>query len=305
MRIIKIIIKTILTFLAITNLFLLFVMNYELPKKWTEKFPVLSFLEKKETEQEQVIEEEKEAWIKIPMNSIKYNGTGTLDLLKGIYIVNKDGTIVKDAVIKTAIQPTSNRNEKKIIYTSTQNNTKLTGERTLSLGNNYTGPSITVTGKIPFCQEEDRNYTDTIVNSGVISAENGFKKDITDKINISLKRYDASEEEAILTATVTNEFGDSYSVDIQAPMNKTGIVLRLKTGHITIPYNSKFSIKDYVEDCYGPEGDLTGNLTYSGDINTSVPGEYVLSVYTSYNGEQSIHRELKVNVEEPEEENPN
>ena len=138
-------------------------------------------------------------------------------------------------------------------------------------------------------------------HSGAVSAEDGFGKDITSRIKTKLKRYDASVEEATITLTVTNRYKDTYTTEVQVPMNATGIVLTLKTDHAEVEYGSEFTSLVYVDACYDREGnDLTDRIVREGEVSTWTPGTYPISLYTTdYEGTRSITRHMTITVLDP------
>lgn len=308
------IIKILVSLAALLNLAALFVFDYQIPAQWhlSERLH-MPFLARFETVQTEFIIQESESElqqsgirIEVPAGSIIYNGTGELDLMNNVYVVNADGTSAGDIPVKTEISAGNGRREKVVTYTAvTPDGEVLTATRSLSLGNRYTGPSIKIQGNMPWCPEGGADdYAQTLIDSGAVIAEDGFENDITSDIETSLKRYDASLEEATITITVTNRYQDSYSTEVQVPMNATGIVLILTGERAEVEYGSTFSSLPYVQECYDIEGnDLRDNVVREGDVDTYTPGDYEITVYTTDSeGTRSIVRHMTITVLEPPEE---
>ncbi len=308
------IIKTLISLAAILNLAALFLFDYQIPAQWhlSEKLH-MPFLARFETMQTEFAVEESETevrqsgiHIEVPAGSIIYNGTGELDLMNNVYVVNADGTSAGDIAVKTQISAGNGRREKIVTYTATTpDGDALTATRALSLGNRYTGPSIKIQGNMPWCPEGGADdYVNTLIDSGAVIAEDGFGNDITSSIKTKLKRYDASVEEATITVSVTNRYQDTYSTEAQVPMNTTGIVLIMTGDKAEVEYGSSFSSLPFVEECYDKDGnDLTDNLVREGDVDTYTPGDYDISIYTSDSeGTRSIVRHMTITVLEPTEE---
>ena len=313
-RVITNILKILISLAAILNLAALFVFDYRIPGEWQLSQRLhMPFLARYETAQTDFVLPESESpesevppsgiRIEVPAGSIMYNGSGQLDLLSGVFVVNPDGTNAGDIEIKARISAGSSRREKIVTYTAvTPAGETLTATRGLSLGTRYTGPSITVLGSMPYCPEGGaKGYADTLKTSGAVSAEDGFGKDITSRIKTKLKRYDASVEEATITLTVTNRYKDTYTTEVQVPMNATGIVLTLKTDHAEVEYGSEFTSLVYVDACYDREGnDLTDRIVREGEVSTWTPGTYPISLYTTdYEGTRSITRHMTITVLDP------
>ncbi len=308
------IVKILISLAAMLNLVALFLFDYQIPAQWhlSEKLH-MPFLSRFETVQTEFVIEESETegkqsgiHIEVPAGSIIYNGTGELDLMNNVYVVNADGTSAGNIPIKTQISAGNGRREKIVTYTATTpDGEELTATRGLSLGNRYTGPSIKIQDNMPWCPEDGAdNYAKTLIDSGIVLAEDGFGNDITSSIESRLKRYDASQEEATITLSVTNRYQDTYSTEVQVPMNATGIVLIMVGDKAEVEYGSSFSALPYVEECYDIEGnDLTDNVVREGDVDTYTPGDYEISVYTSDSeGTRSIVRHMTITVQEPPEE---
>ena len=308
------IIKILVSLAALLNLAALFLFDYQIPAQWhmSERLH-MPFLARFETTQTEFIIQEPETelqqsgiHIEVPAGSIIYNGTGELDLMNNVYVVNADGTSAGDIPVKTEISAGNGRREKIVTYTATTPDGEvLTATRGLSLGNRYTGPSIKIQGNMPWCPEGGADdYAQTLIDSGAIIAEDGFENDITSRIKTRLKRYDASVEEATITIFVTNRYQDSYSTEVQVPMNTTGIVLILTGEKAEVEYGSSFSALPYVQECYDIEGnDLRDNVVREGDVDTYTPGNYEIIVYTTDSeGTRSIVRHMTITVLEPPEE---
>lgn len=296
------ILKTIIGIAAFVNLVALFVFQYKTPS-WlggsgdAEDAPFVTEAE----------EETDGIYLDVPSGPINYSGSGALSLLDGLYALNADGTVAEGVEIETTISEGTSRREKVVTYTAhTPSGNVLTAERMLYLGNRYTGPSISILGNMPFCYEgEAAEYADLLRENELVSADDGFGNDITDDITTSLKSYDASTEEAVITISAANQFGDVFATDVSVSMNRTGVVLTLVTDAVTITQGESFDGTDYVKDCFDADGySLFKSISEDGDVDTDTPGEYVLTLYCrDGDGVYSIERTLTVTVEPaPEEE---
>ena len=303
---------------AIANLAALFIFQYQFPESWNLPFG-LSTAKQEQTETEDPFltdgltgnpDEPVDEGIRleIPTAPVSYNGTGRLDMMSNVYVINADGTSANGIEVETSISEGSSRREKVITYTAvTPGGQTLTAERILNLGNRYTGPSINILGTLPFCAEgEAANYSMKLLEAGVIQADDGFDEDITESVVSSLKRYNAAEEEATILLSVTNMFNDTYETEVIVPMNSTGIVLTMSAKYATIQVGETFSALDYVDQCYDAEGNsLLNRVVREGDVNNTTPGEYPVTVYcTDAQGTKSIVRSMTVIVEQPPEETP-
>lgn len=244
----------------------------------------------------------------VPMNSLKYNGNGVFDPLKDVYVVDEKGVLVDSAEISYSIHSPlkDNLREKIIEYEADVNGETLYGKRNLSLGIEYSGPSIFVKQMLPYCKEGEINtYLDKLKNDDYLEVLDGFGKSILDDITVALKRYDRGEELATVTISVTNVYQDSISVDYQIPMNSSGIVLLLLNNKAVVRNGSSFNVKTYVDQCYYEtevDGETTvtsllGNVYYEGSVDTSTTGKYNITVFTrNAEGVVSIGRKLEVMV---------
>lgn len=315
--------KIIIGAAAVANLAALFLFEYDLPVSWKlPAFPFGSFREtevtvERTTEGDQPQEEDEgdqqgtgtetsgsSMRIEVPSSPINYNGSGELDLMTGVYVLNADGTAATGVQVTTDISEGTSRREKTITYSAeTPNGDVLTATRNLYLGSRYTGPSINILKALPYCLEgEAEAYAKKLVEGEYISAENGFNEDISDQVTSTLKSYNAGREEATITLSVTNEFKDSSSTEVSISMNATGVILKLTDDHVTIHVGDYFSSWNYLKECHDAEGnDLTERVQRDGEVDVNTPGEYTCEVYCSdENGVMSKRQTLVVTVAEPE-----
>lgn len=243
--------------------------------------------------------------LSVPPGSMKYNGSGMFDPLKGVHVVDSSGHLAEDIGITYTVNPSPNGNmrDKTIVYEAVSPDGVLTAERSLSLGLDYLGPSVSVTGALPFCREgEISSYAKKLIDSGSVQVLDGFGGDITTELEVFLKRYDKSDESAAVTISASNVFGDMAQAVYQAPMNDTGFVLTLLNTRAVILPDSSFNVKDYVDRCFmededGTAFDLTGNVRYDGSVDTHTEDSYDILVYAvSPDGLVSVKRPLEVIV---------
>ncbi len=315
--------KIIIGAAAVANLAALFLFEYDLPVSWKlPAFPFGNFREtevtvERTTEGDQPQEEDEgdqqgtgteaagsSMRIEVPSSPINYNGSGELDLMTGVYVLNADGTAATGVQVTTDISEGTSRREKTITYSAeTPAGDVLTATRNLYLGSRYTGPSINILKALPYCLEgEAEAYAQKLVEGEYISAENGFNEDISDRVTSTLKSYNAGREEATITLSVTNEFKDSTSTEVSISMNATGVILKLTDDHVTIHVGDYFSSWNYLKECHDAEGnDLTERVQRDGEVDVNTPGEYTCEVYCcDENGVMSKRQTLVVTVAEPE-----
>ena len=314
------ILRIIIAAAALANLAALFLFEYRFPQNWHLPFgrgpeqvaetelPLALLETEAETETEE-IQSSSGIRLDVPSAPVSYNGSGRLDLMSGVYVVNPDGTSARDVQVYTSISEGNSRREKIITYTAnTPEGETLTATRLLNLGSRYTGPSINVLGNMPWCPEgEAESYAQKLISGKLIAADDGFGNDMTAQVTSSLKRYDASREEAAITLRVQNTFNDVYETEVQVPMNTTGIVFTLTSDRATCEYGVRFSALPYVDICVDAEGNsLIDYVVREGDVDSYTPGEYHCIVYcTDADGNRSITREMTVTVEQPPEEEEN
>ena len=242
--------------------------------------------------------------IEVPSSPINYNGSGDLDLMTGVYVLNADGTAATGIDVTTEISEGTSRREKTITYSAkAPGGETITATRNLYLGSRYTGPTINILQALPYCLEgEAEQYAGKLVGDGIVSAENGFNRDITKQVTSKLKSYNAGREEATITLSVVNEFKDTFSTDVSVSMNATGVILKLTEDHVTLQVGDYFTSYNYLKECHDAEGkDLKERVVREGEVDTSTPGEYTCEVYcTDENGTMSKRQTLVVTVVEPE-----
>lgn len=294
--------KFLIALAAIANLVMLFVFDYKLPDSIWQKVSFLPFGEhmmETEPATEQIPLE-----IIVPTSPITYNGSGALDLLEGVYLVNADGSRNNDITVSTAISAGNSRLDKVIEYSAvTEDGFTATASRKLNLGRQYIGPSITVIqdAEMPDLDEDTKAnaYVKEMRKADIFQAQDGFGNDITSSVKGSIAPYGEDDETAEITLSVENKYGDSFSTEVSVPLgSSTGVVMKLKTKQVTVNVGDYFNFYDYIADCHDANGnELYYSISVNGYVDTYTPGEYTLEIscWDDY-GVQSPIKKLTVTV---------
>lgn len=292
-RIIFGIFKLLVVVLAVGNLAALFLFDYKIPD-------FLKSLEKEAAEESEVSEQEEAGpgySIQMDSDTLTYNGTGTLDLLKGVSLVASDGT-VSDADIFAHIKTGDSVSQKIINYTADTDQGQVTASRTLKL-QNYNGPSIQLPDTLPQVEDEQLDSIMTIMPSdGSFRADDGYGNDITGAVTASYTIDENDSSVVHYVFTVTNSYNDTVSAAADLSLTRTKPVITLKEYAVTIPLNSSFSALSYVATAEDVDGSsLFTRIQIQGTVNTAQAGDYILTYFvTSPSGVTSATKELKVTV---------
>ena len=308
-RILRFGIRGLIAIVAVVNLVLLFVFNYNLPDSLQAKVDRIVYGGRRHAteflpsgEEAPVVEELVNASLIVPSQAINYMG-GNLDLTAGIYALYDNGIRVDDLDIEAEIEEGNTRLDKVVNYSTVlSDGQQLTGTRTIRIGSRYTGPTLTVTGDIPSATPDDnlKAIVQEAIANGNVYAEDGFGNDITTQVQGRLDRRRNEDGESVYTFILfaRNAVGDAAEVVIGDELNTSGVVMKLTTYDLTLSAGTPFWYLDYVADCHDSHGnDLHRSIHVNGSVNSYVVGDYELQYYcVDANGVSSPVRTLKVHI---------
>lgn len=287
------IIKNILIALAIINLVLLFVFQYELPSFFQHK------LDERKEATTSTVQVDRSLSIHFPEEDFIYDGSEDLDLTDGVTITDDAGTEVV-AELYASVSAGDNTDQKIVTYTAndTQGNT-VTATRTLTL-QNYKGPSITIDSTPPTITDTQLNEILTIFQDNTaVQAFDGFDKDITSALTSSYTFTDETASEIEVTFSVTNMFEESAEETIVLPIKRTKPLIVLNQTSVTVPRSGSFDPISYVASATNEEAkDLKDMIVLEGEVDLQTAGTYTLT-YTlqDTDQEQADPVTLEVTVE--------
>ncbi|MCI5530450.1 MAG: DUF5011 domain-containing protein [Blautia sp.] len=236
--------------------------------------------------------------IQVDSDSLTYDGTGTLDLLKGVSLTGPEG-IVSDAEIFAHIKTGDSLKKKVIEYTADTEQGQVTASRSLILSR-YSGPSIQLPDTLPQIGDDQLDsIMDVMPSDGSFHADDGYGNDITSSVKASYTADSSDSSVVHVIFTVTNSYNDTVSEAADLHMIHTKPFVILNESAVTVPLNSGFDPMSYVvfaEDVDGTS--LISNLQVQGTVNTAAAGDYALTYQvTSSNGTVSDPKILKVTVQ--------
>lgn len=295
-------IKTAVCVVALVNLAVLFLFQYELPSLFTSKAKetgdsAAAESESDTTEPEPDAEEAGYTFSFDP-DPLTYDGTTELDLLSGVSLTDPNGNAV-DTLIFTNIRTADAITAKTIEYFAETEDGRVSATRGLQLAN-YSGPSITLPETLPEIDESMLNSVlSAMPTDGTFRADDGFGNDITASITYEYTQNEASPNLIHYTFTITNKLNDSVSAEADLTLGAPKPVITLTTDAVTIPVNTYFNPISYVASAVDVDGSsIFERIIVNGDINTGVPGTYVLE-YMSFSpdGTRSLPKTLTVTVQ--------
>ena len=267
------IIKYVLTILAIINLILLFGFHYEIPTVIKDKF-----FNEDEQSLIKTPEEKDPINISFDTDTLNYDGTISLNLLDGVNVTDKDGNPLELTVYST-ITSTEEPTTKKITYSvKDEDGNSAMEERKLIL-TNYYGPALSVSQPYPVIYDTELKYIpQTFADNGLLSANDGYGKNITDAIQCDYQVTNDVATEVEVSFSVTNHFDDTVTETILLPIERTRPLILLTEESVTLSKDSAFEALSYVESATNEEGeDLRGRIRLEGDVTTSTPGIYEIT----------------------------
>lgn len=216
----RLIIKYLITILAIANLVLLFFFDYKVPGcsylihkvEANRTRSADKLLEK--VKEKQASEEKEAVTIAFENKTLKYNGKDKLDLMKDVTVTDSKGNNLGTKFLVAMLEDTGKENKKKITYNFSDDGGRTASvERTLELKDYAGAPTITADeNELPRLRDTSddflkKNYLQYVV------ADDGFGNDVSRSAEISLIRDSENDEVYTLKFSITNQVGDSASIE--------------------------------------------------------------------------------------------
>ena len=206
--------------------------------------------------------------------TIRYDGTGTLDLLEGVRAVDAAGADVTDQVT-AVVSGGDDMTEKQIRYSVFSGDGEETvGYRQLIL-ENYTGPGIETAETLSLEAEELSDPAVHLSESGQMTVQDGYGRDAADQVTWIREKTAPGTYD--ITFTYVNQFGDTAERTVPVAVNgeTEDLTLTLLTEEAVIRPGTEFDPEDYLE-ISDPTGSAS-SVQVTGEVDTEREGRY--SVY--------------------------
>lgn len=206
--------------------------------------------------------------------TIRYDGTGTLDLMEGVHAVDADGGDVTD-LVTAVVSAGDNITEKRIRYSVFSGDGEETvGYRQLIL-ENYMGPTIETADTLSLEAEELADPAVHLSESGQMTVQDGFGKDAADQVTWIREKTAPGTYD--ITFTYVNQFSDTAERTVPVSVNgeTEDLTITLLTDEAEIPLGTEFDPEDYLE-ISDPTGSAS-SVQVTGEVDTEKEGRY--SVY--------------------------
>ena len=206
--------------------------------------------------------------------TVRYDGTGKLDLLEGVRAVDAAGGDVTDQVT-AVVSGGDDMTEKQIRYSVFSGDGEETvGYRQLIL-ENYTGPSIETADALSLEAEELSDPAVHLSESGQMTVQDGYGRDAADQVTWIREKTAPGTYD--ITFTYVNQFGDTAERTVPVAVNgeTEDLTLTLLTEEAVIRPGTEFDPEDYLE-ISDPTGSAS-SVQVTGEVDTEREGRY--SVY--------------------------
>ncbi len=214
-----------------------------------------------------------------------YDGTGTLDLMQGVYADDGNGNDVTENV--SAIITADGTLSKKVVrYTFFDAAGKSVTEKRTLVMKNYKGPSITVPSNITLEATDLSDLINVLHARDELETNDGFGKDIYSKV--TCLREHVSQNKYKLTFNLNNDFLDSKSISVSATINGDVLnpIIDLSSNVAMITVGEEFSPMNLVAGVSnGPVGGKNA-VEVESHVDTSVPGTYSV-IYRLYSPDRT------------------
>lgn len=296
-------IRNIIAAVAIINLILLFVFDYQVPGisgivAKLEKGASDSTYEIADTDMGDGQSQGAELEIQFEEDTLKYNGEGAFDMLEGVKVVDEQGNIYNNDYITAKIEKKSGKKQKQITYTYSDGEGRTAEAARKVTLTNYEGPSITLDEEIPSINDDALDHLNKEYGS-VVSAQDGYGKDITSEVKISAAANDEYDGTFILTFQVENVYGDTAKEQAEVGIDFERAHLSLTASDVSLKVGEEFKASDYVKYAVDKEGkDISDELQISGEVDTGTVGDYKVTYDISAAQEEVQEKVLTVHVAE-------
>lgn len=260
--------------LAVLNLILLFVFQYDIPGVDLPR-PALPKFSSGNSDMPEDAEPNVRFSFLFEEETLTLDRETEIDLLRGVTLNGPDGP-VEGANISVTVLPGESAAEKIVEYSADTEEGTITAQRPVTLVK-YNGPIIRFPEELPSLSSPD-DALEVLKKDEAFFAKNGFGKLITDDITAE---YTLDEEDptiAHFTFKVVNILNDEAveKVDITLAPKP---VLKLTTDTVTISKGTHFYPLNYIESAVGPDGtDLDKNVSVlKNDVNRYTPGTYTVT----------------------------
>lgn len=236
--------------------------------------------------------------IEFDSNEFFYDGTGVLNLMEGVHASNQDGEDLTEEV-HAVITADGTLQRKIICYSIIQEHRQIERLRTLIM-RNYEGPYLSVASPLFFDAADLDNLITLLKERGGLSANDGYGKDITDRVTCVRKKTNGEEYQ--MTFQVINDYQDMTEVNVTAYI--TGDVpdpaIRLVSREATVAQGTYFDPANYIVSAHDGINDVyLDSIAIQSNVDTQKPGIYRV-VYRLYNPEKTAYtvEVLQVMVQE-------
>lgn len=229
--------------------------------------------------------------------TLKYDGQDNLNLLEGVSLVSDTG-MESDAKIFASIVSGSSRSEKTITYTADTESGRVEATRKLKLVD-YEGPSIELPDEMPIVDDTTKDDILSLMTGDMsISADDGFGNDISGAVTAVYNTDSTTPRTLYYIFTVKNTFDDTAEISAEVTLELSKPVVMLTQKAVRIDAGESFSPLSYVSYAIDTDGtSLSTSIQIQGTVDNYTPGTYTLEfIATNSEGVQSDPAELTVTV---------
>ncbi len=215
-----------------------------------------------------------------------YDGTGPLNLMKGVCASNEAGDDLT-AEVSAVITADSTLRRKVVRYLLVDDQGRQDSKTRTLVMENYDGPSLTVSDPLFLDSADLDNLIVLLEERGELAASDGYGKSIADRV--TCVREQVGGKEYRMTFQVVNDYQDSAEADVTAYIagDVKNPVLRLVSQEISVPQGSLFNPVEYLLSADdGSGGFESDRLQIQSHVDTGTPGKYRV-VYRLYNGDKT------------------
>lgn len=283
------------TLLAVVNLVLLFVFDYNVPGF----SKVITYIENKRDHVEgaktRVGQSTGNITIDFGEASLVYDGNGTFDPLADVIVKDAQENELSKEFLTYEITGDTN---KEIEYSYVDGDNEGTCVRKLEF-TNYAGPSLEITKALSNISDDTLGNLKKLY-AGCYTAKDGFGNDMTKEATILAVPTNDYDGTFHVVISIVNQFGDTAMQEQNVGTEFAVPHMKLSQEEISIKLGDGFEARDYILYAVDYDGsDLMESVEIDSKVDSTVIGEYKVKYdLTGSKGNSVKTKILKVHVTE-------
>ncbi len=285
------------TALAVANLILLFVFDYNVPGFSYVITKLENYRDHVEGVDGTTADADNTVIFEYDKETYTYEGKGEYDPTVDVTVKSLDGQELSKEFLSSSV---TGESSKQIVYSYKSEDGQYYGTTTRELKlDNYNAPVIVLSGTAPVLNDANLAKIGDLCK-GIYTATDGYGKDITDSVTVTAVPDTQYNGEFLVQFSVTNLFGDTAKNELRTTTQFQKPHMKLTMKETTITRGESFDPLSYILYAIDANGsNLMDFVDIEGEVNTFTVGDYTVKYnLTSPSGQNVKTKKLIVHVVE-------